>query len=275
MTVLSRGTVLFMTAFIGFTSLASEYAFAQNAAPKGYAELLAKYISPSSDGLNRVAYGKWQASQSDRAKLSEVINAMVAQKPSAMPRNDAFAYWANLYNAVTLGVILDAYPVKSIRDIKSTGTSLLDFKSFTGPWRTKRVIVEGNELSLDEIENSILRPTFKDPRVHYSINCASVGCPNLRQKPWAGQTLDADLDDAARAYINNPRGVSVGRDGTVTVSSIYSWFEEDFGGSKAGVFAHLRKYASADLAAKLRDKTTFSHSYDWALNEAGHHDVSQ
>jgi Protein of unknown function, DUF547 len=269
MSVRSRHAVLFMTTFIGFTSIAGSGAFAQNSAPKGYAELLAKYVSASPDGVNRVAYGKWKVTQPDCDKLGEVINAMVAQKPSAMPRNDAFAYWANLYNAVTLKVILDAYPVKSIRDIKSTGTSLLDFKSFTGPWRTKRVVVEGNELSLDDIENSVLRPLFKDPRGHYSINCASVGCPNLRQKPWIGQTLDADLDDAARTYINNPRGVSVGRDGAVTVSSIYSWFDDDFGGNKAGVLAHLRKYASADLAAKLKDKTTFNHSYDWALNEAG------
>ncbi len=274
--ITTRRQVLLAISFAGIASLASEKSFAQqNGVPADYPALLAKYVVASSDGVNRVAYGKWQASQADRGKLSAVIAAMVAQKPSAMPRNDAFAYWANLYNAVTLKVILDNYPVKSIRDIKSTGTSLLDFKSFIGPWRTKVATVEGNELSLDDIENTVLRPTFKDPRVHYSINCASIGCPNLRQKPWAGQTLDADLDEAARTYINNPRGVSVGPDGTVTVSSIYSWFEDDFGGSKSGVFAHLRKYASADLAAKIKDKTAFDHSYDWALNEAIARDASQ
>jgi len=233
-----------------------------------YAGLLTKYVVASPGGLNRVAYARWHGSQPDRQTLDTVIGAMVSQKPSAMSRNDAFAFWANLYNAVTLKVILDKYPVKSIRDIKSTGTGLFDIKAYIGPWRTKRVAVEGRELSLDDIENEILRPKFKDPRVHYSINCASIGCPNLQPKPWSGATLSADLDAAAIAYINSPRGVAVSANGTITVSSIYNWFEEDFGGSKAAVFAHLRKYASPELGAKLKDKTSFRDDYDWGLNEA-------
>lgn len=233
-----------------------------------YAELLSKYVVISPDGLNRVAYARWHGSQADRQKLEAVIGSMVSQKPSAMTRDDAFAFWANLYNAVTLKVILDNYPVKSIRDIKSTGTGLFDIKSYIGPWRTKRVDVEGRELSLDDIENAILRPRFKDPRVHYSINCASLGCPNLQPKPWSGASLSADLDAAASAYINDPRGVAVGANGTVTVSSIYNWFQGDFGGSKAGVFTHLRKFASPELAAKLKDKASYRDDYDWGLNEA-------
>ncbi len=233
----------------------------------GYTELLSKYVAVSPGGINRVAYAKWHGSQTDRQKLDTVIGAMASQMPSAMSRDDAFAFWANLYNAVTLKVIVDKYPVKSIRDIKSTGTGLFDFKSYIGPWRTKRVAVEGKELSLDDIENRILRPEFKDPRVHYSINCASLGCPNLQPKPWSGATLSVDLDAAAAAYINHPRGVFVSENGKVTVSSIYNWFEEDFGGSKAAVLAHIRKYASPELAAKLKDKTSFRDDYDWSLND--------
>jgi hypothetical protein len=261
---------LFAVLMLGCTlSVGSSGAWAQqSAAIKSYADLLTKYVKASTDGINRVTYAQWQSNLADREKLVSIIGAMAQQQPSAMNRNEAFAYWANLYNALTLKVIIDNYPVKSIRDIKSNGTSLLDFKSYIGPWRTKLVTVEGKELALDDIENSMMRPVFKDPRVHYSINCASLGCPNLRLKPWAGATLDADLDDAARAYINHPRGVTVGAGGQAKVSSIYNWFEEDFGGSKAGVIAHLRKYASEGLSAKLNGVTSFDHDYDWGLNEA-------
>ena len=166
--------------------------------------------------------------------------------PSKLPRNEAFAYWANLYNAITLQVILDRFPVHSIRDIKSDG--LFDPKAYIGPWRTKRVTVEGKQLSLDDIEHEIMRPTFKDPRVHYSVNCASFGCPNLPAKAWNAATLDADLDAAARDFINHPRGVAVLAGGKLKVSSIYKWFRDDFGADDAAVIAHLKKYAKPELA---------------------------
>jgi hypothetical protein len=233
-----------------------------------YGLLLQKYVSEGGDGIAYADYKAWHGTKADRAMLDGYIGWLTAQKPSAMARNAAFAYWANLYNALTLKVILDNYPVKSIRDIASTGTSLFDFKAYSGPWRTKRATVEGKELSLDEIEHEILRPQFKDARVHYAVNCASVGCPNLMARPWAADTLDADLDAAARAYVNHPRGVSVAADGSVTVSSIYNWFQADFGGSEAGVLDHLRKYAGPELKQKLEGKTGYdSDAYDWSLNE--------
>jgi len=244
-------------------------ASAQESDAKAYGELLAKYVVQGGDGLNRVRYGAWRASPSDRQALDRLIKQMEAAKPSAMPREDAFAYWANLYNAVTLKVILDNYPVESIRDIRSTGAGLLDFKAFTGPWRTKRVTVEGKPLSLDDIEHEIMRPTFKDPRVHYTVNCASIGCPNLDVKPWAGATLEADLEAAARKFINTPRGVRFDANGKLTVASIYHWFEEDFGGDQKGVIAHLERYADPELAKTLAGRTGYDgHDYDWGLNEA-------
>jgi Protein of unknown function, DUF547 len=236
---------------------------------QSYGDLLAKYVAVGKDGVARAAYAKWHGSQPDRDKLASVIAAFAAQEPSVLSRNEAFAFWANLYNALTLQVVLDAYPVKSIRNIKSRGTSFFDWKSYIGPWRTKLVTVEGRELSLDGIEHAILRPTFKDPRVHYAVNCASVGCPNLQATPWNEATLDASLDRAAGAYVNHPRGVSVARNGKITVSSIYSWFKEDFGGNQAGVISHLLKYASPELGAKLmRAGRIGGNRYDWSLNGA-------
>jgi hypothetical protein len=172
----------------------------------------------------------------------------------------------NLYNAVTLSVVLDRYPVSSIRDIKSD--SLLDPKAYLGPWRTKRVTVEGRSYSLDDIENEVLRPLFKDPRVHYAINCASYGCPNLRATAWTAATLDADLDLAARELINHPRAITRLPNNALRVSSIYKWFAADFGGDDAGIVAHLRKYAQGRLATMLAGNPKIAEdNYDWSLND--------
>jgi len=232
-----------------------------------YEALLTRYVSKGPAGVNLVDYGRWQSTAPDRAALDGFIKEQQAEKPSALARDRRFAYWANLYNAITVKVILDHYPVTSIRDIKSEGV-WLDTKAFTGPWVAKRVTVEGRELSLDDIEHKILRPTFKDPRVHYSVNCASIGCPNLRPKAWHAETLEADLDAAARDYVNHPRGASVGSDGALTVSSIYSWFKVDFGGTDAGVIAHLKQYAEPALAEKLKQMPTIAADrYDWGIND--------
>lgn len=234
-----------------------------------YAGLLAKYVAPGPNGVNLVNYAKWKSSKADLKRLSGYLSYLQSLKPSAMSRGQAFAFWVNLYNAATLKVVLDNYPVKSIRDIKSTGTSLLDFKAFIGPWRTKLATVEGKDLSLDDIEHGILRPRFKDPRVHYAVNCASLGCPNLKLTPWTAEKLDADLNAATAAFINHPQGVKVHPGGKLTVSSIYIWFQEDFGGSEQGVLEHLRKYARPPLAQKLRGKAAIaSDNYDWTLNDA-------
>ena len=184
---------------------------------------------------------------------------MEAVDPTALNYNEAFAYWANLYNAVTIDVVLDHYPVKSILRIMSGLRP--------GPWKRKLVTVNGERLSLDNIEHDILRVHFKDPRVHYAVNCASYGCPNLAEKAFTGGNLEEMLDAGARDYINHPRGVSI-VDGRVTASSIYKWFQEDFGGSKTGVIEHMKLYASPELKAQLDDVFTINKfEYDWSLNQ--------
>jgi hypothetical protein len=122
-------------------------------------------------------------------------------------------------------------------------------------------------VSLDAIEHKILRKTWGTPEVHYAINCASYSCPNLPVKAWEAATLKADLEAAAKAYINSPRGVQVTAKG-LTVSEIYNWFEADFGGSKAAVTEHLLKYAKPELAAKIRaNPKIVRYQYDWSLND--------
>jgi hypothetical protein len=229
--------------------------------------LLRRYVKPSPDGINRVDYAGWRANSADRAALDAYIAEMARRRPSAMARNAAFAYWGNLYNAVTLKVVLDRYPVASIRDIKSD--SWFDPKAYIGPWRQPRVTVEGRRLSLDDIEHVIMRPTFKDPRVHYIVNCASYGCPNLMARVWRASTLEADLDAAARAFVNHPRGVTVLPSGGLRVSSIYKWFIEDFGGNDAGLIAHFRAFAKPELSQRLATSPRIvEDAYDWSLNRS-------
>ncbi len=230
-----------------------------------YGALLKRYVHAMADGVNRVDYAAWRRTPADRARLEAYIAGMQRRRPSGMTRKAAFAYWVNLYNAVTLKVVLDRYPVRSIREIKSD--SFFDPKAYLGPWRTKRVRVERRMLSLDDIEHSVLRARFKDPRVHYAVNCASFGCHNLMARPWAAARLEADLDRAARAYVNHPRGVRVIGPGRLRVSKIYQWFKADFGNADAGVLAHLRRYADPRLAEPLRRGVIDGYDYDWSLNE--------
>jgi hypothetical protein len=240
---------------------------AQGDADAAYDALLARYVKPGSDGVTRVDYAAWRANSADRAALDAYVTGLAGRRPSTMTRNEAFAYWGNLYNAVTLKVVLDRYPVASIRDIKSD--SWLDPKAYTGPWRQPRVTVEGRRLSLDDIEHAIMRPTFKDPRVHYVVNCASYGCPNLLNRAWRAGTLEADLDTAARDFINHPRGVTVLASGGLRVSSIFKWFIEDFGGDDAGLIAHFRRFAGPELKRHLEASPRIAEDdYDWSLNRS-------
>lgn len=227
--------------------------------------LLGRYVVQSQDGVNRVRYADWKANAPDVAALEAYIKGIEATPISKLSRDAQFAAWANLYNAITIRVILRSYPVKSIRDIKSTGT--LSPKALLGPWETKVATIEGKRYSLDEIEHGTLRAKFKDPRVHYAVNCASFGCPNLQTKAWRAATLSADLDAAARAYVGNPRGVSVTADG-LQLSGIYDWFKTDFGPNEAALRAHLTKYSSPAQAARIADAPGIAgYGYDWSLNE--------
>lgn len=231
--------------------------------------LLSTYVSTDETGLNRVDYKGIKAKAV--STLADYIRTLEAVNPAQLDRNEQFAYWANLYNAKTIDIIVAHYPVGSIRDI-SLDTNLFSVLKKAvgagGPWKTKVLTVSGTKLSLDDIEHQILRPIFKDPRVHYAVNCASIGCPNLGVEAFTGAQLNEQLDAAARAYVNNPRGISV-TDGKVSASSIYSWFQSDFGGSATGVLDHARRYAAPDLKAQLEGQTEISSfDYNWGLNDA-------
>jgi len=222
--------------------------------------LLRQYVITGADGINRVAYG--QVSAEDKAALEAYIDTLAATPISRYSRPQQFAYWVNLYNALTVKAVLDHYPVDSVRDIDTSPGVFSD-----GPWGADAVTIEGQAVTLNDIEHRILRPIWRDPRIHYAINCAAMGCPNLQKVAFTAANSDALMDQAARDYVNHPRGVAAAG-GKLTVSSIYVWFQEDFGGTDESVIAHLRRYASPTLAAELAGIGSISdHRYNWKLND--------
>jgi hypothetical protein len=229
---------------------------------RDWTRLLQAYTRPSEDGVVRFDYAGLVAA--DRAALDGYIARLTAIPVSDLNRGEQLAYWINLYNAVTVQVVLDNHPVSSILKIDiSPGLFSI------GPWGKKLVSIEGEDVSLDDIEHRILRPIWRDPRIHYAVNCASISCPNLIDRAYTADQMDALLEANAIAYVNHPRGAEM-RGGTLTASSIYNWFQADFSGSETSVLAHLRKYARPELLRDLKFAIDIdSYDYDWSLNEAG------
>lgn len=227
---------------------------------------LDRYLLPDHpSGVSRVAYGR--VTRGDRMSLQRYIADLEAVRVSGLNRDEQMAYWLNLYNAVTVELILDHYPVDSIRDIGISGTAFN-----RQPWDAKLVTVEGEEMSLNDIEHRVIRPIWQDERIHYAVNCASIGCPNLQPVPFTAENYRELLELAAAEYINHPRGARI-EGGRLHMSSIFEWYQVDYGDSIEGVVAHMLQYAEQPLAAGLRRyadnryRPRPRHDYDWALNE--------
>ncbi len=224
-------------------------------------KILEKYlVTNHPSGINRFRYR--DVSSADRQTLAEFLGYLQQIKVSSLNPKEQKAYWVNLYNALTIKVILDHYPVKSIVDIDISPGLFSN-----GPWDAKLLTIEGEKVSLNDIEHRILRPIFQDNRLHYALNCASLGCPNLQPVAYTAVNTEELLEAGARAYVNSPRGARMEKGG-LHVSSIYKWFQVDFGGSKAGVIKHLLLYAEGGLAVALRNYDNGLHDdYNWNLNE--------
>ena len=215
-----------------------------------YAGLLKKYVKNS-----RVDYAGFKAEES---KLDEYLKILEAVDSKSLSEDEQFAFYANVYNAWTIKLILSGYPeVKSIKDLGSL---------FQSPWKKEIVRIDGEVMTLDNVEHDILRPRFQDPRVHFAINCAAISCPPLRSEPFQGDILSSQLEDSTRSFLNNPASYTF--DGNkFYVSRIFKWFAEDF---DHDVLSFYLKYADGDLKQKLeanREKIQVKYlSYDWGLN---------
>ena len=235
---------------VGF--LASPVAAADTVDHSVFGDLLGKYVKNG-----RVDYAGFKA---DQAKLDQYLSDLEKVDPDTLSRNDQLAFYINAYNAWTIKLVLTGYPgLKSIKDLGSI---------FQSPWSKEFVRINGRTLTLDDIEQKILRPRFKDPRVHFAINCASKSCPPLIAEPYLGATIDAQLNKVTRDFINGPNNYRLDGD-TLWVSSIFKWYAEDFNNDPAGF---CLKYAEPPLKLALEKRGKRLHvnylDYDWSLNGA-------
>jgi hypothetical protein len=216
-------------------------------------------VAPHPSGINRLRYQS--VGPEDQKLLNDYLQTLQATPIANFSLNEQKAYWINLYNALTVELILSRFPVASIRDI-NISPGLLE----RGPWGAKLITVEGERLSLDDIEHRILRPIWRDPRIHYALNWASLGSPNLQPTAYTGENTDALLEKGAREFINHPRGVAIQK-GKLQVSSIYVWFQEDFGRDAEELMERWQQYAEPSLADALEKyQGGLTHDYDWRLN---------
>ncbi len=162
-------------------------------------------------------------------------------------REDKLAFWINAYNAYTIKLILNSYPVAKITDLHGGK-----------PWDHKWIKLTGKTLSLNNIENDIIRPEFKEPRIHFAVNCAAKSCPPLLNAAYTAGNLDSKLESQTKKFVNNSAFNTLGKS-EITISKIFDWYGEDFG----DVTSYIARYA--DTAVKPKAKIKFK-EYDWNLN---------
>ncbi len=225
-------------------------------------EILDEYVDADPSGVNVVNYAALAGNRADATKLAGYVEYLQGIDPRDYSRAEQMAYWINLYNAVTVKVVLGAYPVESIKQIHEGVVPL------TGPWNDVHANVAGQDLTLDQIEHGILRPIWRDKRIHYAVNCAAYGCPHLIETAFTAANTESLLEAGARAFVNSPRGVDIVDDDFVVISSIYDWYANDFGGTEGSVIEHLIHYADGELADFLAAfEGAIEYDYDWNLNQ--------
>lgn len=195
-----------------------------------------------------------QVTEVDKNHLTTYLDALSQIDPRTYSKAEQYAYWVNLYNALTVHLVLEAYPIKSI-------TKLGGLFSF-GPWEDEVITVAETNLTLNDIEHRILRPIWQDPRTHYAVNCASIGCPNLQAVAFSASNTESLLNQAAKTFINSAKGVKTSHN-TLELSSIYDWFSDDFG-SQAMLFEHINMFRTIPVNSEWK----IEYGYDWTLNDA-------
>ncbi|MCP5050509.1 MAG: DUF547 domain-containing protein [bacterium] len=198
--------------------------------------------------------------QKDRIQLNRYLGKLEKEDISAYSREEKLAYWINAYNAFTVKLILDNYPVKSIRKISR-------------PWKQRIWKASGKTVSLDDIEHKILRKEFNEPRIHFAIVCASIGCPSLQGFAFSPAKIEEQLSQSARVFFSAPKHFYIKEDGEkiiIFISKIFKWFGGDFGKNKAEKAAFMTPYLDKTSADKIRKAGSLKFKYlgyDWNLNE--------
>ena len=204
--------------------------------------LLQKYV----DNDGNVDYSSWKKNQNDLDKYIQLLENK--QPASYWDKNDSLAYFINAYNAVTVKLILDNYPLKSIREIKY-------------PWDSKSLNLPNNTMTLNDIEHKVLRK-MGDPRIHFAINCASASCPQLSNEAFRASKVQKQLEEVTALFINDTSKNEISEK-NIGLSKIFLWFSKDFGSKKERIL-FIQKYSRKPFKDKAKIKYR---EYDWSLNE--------
>ncbi|NIW78473.1 MAG: DUF547 domain-containing protein [Calditrichae bacterium] len=220
---------------------------------KVYHQLLQTYVVGKSFDYETIS-----KNQQDLDKLFRYVDKLESFDPKDWEQQKALAYWINLYNAATLELVLQHYPVESIKDIGGFLSS---------PWDKDVVKVAGQDLTLNEIEHDIIRGQFSDARIHFALNCASIGCPPLLNFTYTGKQLDEQLDYACRNALNDERWVKISDD-EIQVTKIFDWYRGDFEKYSGSVREFISQYRSKDAEIIMDENRDLEYmDYNWDLNK--------
>lgn len=222
----------------------------------------------------------YAALKADRSRLDQAIaelNAPAANTEASWTRDERLAFWINAYNMLTLRAVVDHYPIRAGWFTRAPRNSI---RQIDGVWSRLKWQVAGQAVTLDDIEHRIVRPLFREARIHFALNCASTSCPSLAQAPYVAARLDTQLDDSARRYFASVEGVRLANN-TFSVSSLFKWYGEDFVAQYAvdipgtrpaterAVLGVLSRFAPPPVAERARrgdGKIRFL-DYNWSLND--------
>ena len=222
---------------------------------KNYAQILKSNVK---DGLVN-----YKAIKENPAGLNSYINSLVTVDESTFNKwseEQTLTYLINLYNAATIKLVVDNYPVKSIKDINKEGQ---------GPWKLKVVNLFGKKISLDHLEHEIIRQNYNEPRVHFALVCAAVGCPKLPSQSFMPSKLEEQFAERTRLFLSEKDKNFIDENQkTVYLSSIFDWFAQDFNKTHGSVLGFVKEYLPAEEAKKINSDYSLKFTeYDWNLNE--------
>lgn len=213
-------------------------------------KLLKKYV-------NTAGMVNYKGLQKDKSELDEYLKTLSDNSPQKnWSENDQKAFWINAYNAYTVSLIMQHYPVKSIKDI---GGSIYKINT---AWDIRFIKIGGETYDLNNIEHKMLRRKFEDPRIHFAIVCASMSCARLRNEAYTGEKLNAQLEDQGKDFLNDKAKNRISGD-KAELSKYFSWYQSDF--TKNG---SLRDFINKYSQIKINENTKISYlDYNWSLNE--------
>ena len=191
-------------------------------------------------------------------ELNDYLKILSANHPNQnWKKNERLAFWINAYNAFTVKLIIQHYPIKSIKEL---GGSIYKINT---PWDIKFIKIGDKIYDLNNIEHDIIRKEFNEPRIHFALNCASVSCPKLRNEAYVGKQLDAQLQDQTSSFLNNPTKNNIQVE-SAQLSKLFRWYKGDFEEENTSVIDFINRYANVKITKKTA--ITFL-DYDWNLNE--------